>query len=177
LQNEFSPVDYASPFNAQGGESVSLVPREREELGVTWIFAYGSLMGDNAMRFYQGTPARLPGFHRAFNHASTRRWGSEAHPCPILGLSPDGECQGVAFEIPRSDVRDVLRKIERREAQEEFQRKRVRVQLPHGSDTKALVWVTRNGLLQSPRWPRDPNQLDSERPTASSVPVSSTSGQ
>jgi cation transport protein ChaC len=126
-------------------------------------------MGDNAMRFYQGTPARLPGFHRAFNHASTRRWGSEAHPCPILGLSPDGECQGVAFEIPRSDVRDVLRKIERREAQEEFQRKRVRVQLPHGSDTKALVWVTRNGLLQSPRWPRDPNQLDSDFRTAHGI--------
>lgn len=127
---------------------------------MTWIFAYGSLMGDNALRFYDGTPAHLVGFHRAFNHSSTQRWGSPAHPCPILGLSPGAEAVGVAFSVPRSDERDVLRKVGRREAQGEFERKRVRIRLADGSETKALVWLTHPKALTNRPWPDDRHHLE-----------------
>jgi cation transport protein ChaC len=127
---------------------------------VSWIFAYGSLMGDNALRFYQGKPARLVGFHRAFNHSSTKRWGTAEHPCPILGLSPDGECAGVAFEIPRREERDLLRKIARREGQDELERKRVPVGLAHGPEIEALVWVSKRSVLRNPPWPAPHDHLE-----------------
>lgn len=127
---------------------------------MTWIFAYGSLMGDNALRFYDGRQATLAGFHRAFNHSSTKRWGTPTHPCPILGLSPDGECHGVAFEIPRGEARDLQRKIARREAQDEFERKRVGIRFSDGSEGKALVWVSKRGVLKHPQWPADHAQLE-----------------
>lgn len=127
---------------------------------MTWIFAYGSLMGDNALRFYDGTPAHLVGFHRSFNHSSTQRWGTPEHPCPMLGLSPDGESAGVAFNVPRRDERDVLRKMGRREAHEEFQRKRVEIRLADGRATKALVWVTHATALASRPWPQDRDHLE-----------------
>ncbi len=119
---------------------------------MTWIFAYGSLMGDNAMRFYRGTPARLTGYHRSFNHSSTKRWGTPTHPSPILGLSSGGECEGVAFEIPKSDEKDVVRKIERREGQAEFARKKVRIDLRDGTRATALVWVTKPAVQAAPPW-------------------------
>lgn len=57
-----------------------------------WIFAYGALMGDSSMRYYEARPATLPAFHRAFHHSSRQRWGSDDAPCPVLGLAPGGTC-------------------------------------------------------------------------------------
>ncbi len=126
---------------------------------MTWIFAYGSLMGDNAMRYYSGGGARLNGYRRAFNHASIRRWGTPEHPCPILGLSPGGDCHGVAFDIPQPDERDVRRKIERREGQEEFERKRVQIERNGDGTTKAMVWVTKRRVVGRGLWPEDTAEL------------------
>jgi cation transport protein ChaC len=133
---------------------------ESRHPGVTWIFAYGSLMGDNALRFYQGIPAHLEGYRRAFLHASTKRWGTPEHPCPILGLAPQGECMGVAFEIPAGDERSLVRNIERREGQEEYDRKRVQVRLAGGGDVAAVAWVTKRRVLNAPPWPEDAAALE-----------------
>lgn len=67
---------------------------------MTWMFAYGDLMGEHLLRDYGAQPALLSGYHRRFNHYSTRLWGSPEHPCPVLGLSPGGECWGLAFRVP-----------------------------------------------------------------------------
>ncbi len=106
------------------------------------VFAYGSLMGDNALRFYLGQPARLDGFHRAFNHASTLRWGTLEHPCPILGVSPGGECWGVAFDVPAGEEREILRKLDSRESGAEYERRKATVEI-HNAKVEAWVWMTR----------------------------------
>ena len=106
------------------------------------IFAYGSLMGDNTFRNYEGRRARLPGYHRSFNHTSTLRWGTADHPCPVLGLSPGGECWGVAFQIPPKDEKDVLRQLDRREAAGEYRRAQERVETADGP-AECWVWLTR----------------------------------
>lgn len=107
-----------------------------------WVFAYGSLMGDAVLGRYRARPARLAGYHRAFLHESLRRWGSPESPCPILGLAPEGECWGVAFEVPDPDTRQVLRVLERREAADERRRLTRAVETPDGP-IESWVWVSR----------------------------------
>jgi cation transport protein ChaC len=120
---------------------------------VSLVFAYGSLMGDAALGRYPARPARLAGLHRLFNHESRRRWGGPEHPCPILGLSPGGECWGVAFEVPSDERGAVRRSIERRETARERRRQTRTVETPEGP-AEAWVWVSANG-----RWHAQPADL------------------
>ncbi|MGH7536693.1 MAG: gamma-glutamylcyclotransferase [Gemmatimonadales bacterium] len=121
------------------------------------MFSYGSLMGDNALRHYNGRPAGLAGYHRSFNHASTRRWGQPEQPCPVLGLSPGGECRGVAFEIPKGDEKVALRTLEHRldrhEAGEEYARATQEIELEDGGPVQAWVWLSRPRYADGARWP------------------------
>lgn len=65
---------------------------------MTWIFAYGESMIEPELRKRGAQPALLAGYHRSFNHSSTLLWGTQDRPCPVLGLSPGGECWGLAFQ-------------------------------------------------------------------------------
>lgn len=115
-----------------------------------WVFAYGSLMGDAALRRFTSRPARLPGYHRVFSHSSTRRWGRSDGPCPTLGLVSGGECWGVAFQVPPDDQGPVLRALERREGASERRRETLAVETPDGT-VDAWVWVSRNGRAEAPQ--------------------------
>lgn len=115
------------------------------------IFAYGSLMGDNALRDCRGRGALLRGYHRSFNHVSARRWGTRDHPCPIFGLSPGGECWGVAFEVPAESRRVVWQRLERREGVGERSKTRVTVELPDGPGD-AWTWISRAQHRNGHRW-------------------------
>jgi cation transport protein ChaC len=106
------------------------------------VFAYGSLMGDAALARYPTRPARLEGFHRAFLHESRQRWGRPEAPCPILGLSPGGECWGLLFEVPEGDRARVMRALEKREAAGERRRESRTVETPEGP-VAAQVWISR----------------------------------
>jgi cation transport protein ChaC len=106
-------------------------------------------MGDAALRRYPSRPARLPGYHRAFLHASARRWGRPERPCPTLGLAAGGECWGLAFEIPAQEHADVLRALQRREGANERRRESLAVETPGGT-VDAWVWVSRNGRAAAP---------------------------
>ena len=107
------------------------------------VFAYGSLMGDAALTRYPTRPARLPGLHRAFLHASRRRWGRPEAPCPIVGLAPGGECWGLVFDVPDEDRPRVMRALEKREAARERRKETRTVETPDGP-LPAVVWVSRN---------------------------------
>jgi cation transport regulator ChaC len=109
---------------------------------VSWVFAYGSLMGDATLARYRVRPARLPELHRAFLHESRRRWGRPDAPCPILGLSPGGECWGLAFEVPEAESSAVRRLLEKREAARERRRETRAAETPEGP-VDAWVWVSR----------------------------------
>lgn len=114
---------------------------------VAFVFAYGSLMGDNALGQLRPRPARLAGWHRAFNHRSVSRWGRPEQPCPILGLLPGGECWGLAFELPGARERDTLRMLSRREAAEEYERAPLAVEV---ADGPRQAWVA----LSRPQYAR-----------------------
>lgn len=109
---------------------------------MTWVFAYGSLMGDATLWRYRARPARLPELHRVFLHESRRRWGGPDAPCPILGLSPGGECWGLAFEVPDRDRSAVRRLLEKREAARERRVENRTAETPEGP-VDAWVSVSR----------------------------------
>jgi cation transport protein ChaC len=108
---------------------------------MAWVFAYGSLMGDAVLSRYPARPARLAGYHRAFVHESRRRWGSNDHPCPILGLAKGGECWGIAYAVPADDEARVARDLAHREASAERRRVTEAVETPEG-EVRAWVFVS-----------------------------------
>lgn len=119
------------------------------------MFAYGSLMGDNALAGLRTCPARLAGFHRAFNHQSQLRWGRPEQPCPILGLSPGGECWGLAFDVPPEREKTLLKMLDRRESADERRRVPVELSTPEGG---ATAWAS----ISRPEYARNggPPDLD-----------------
>jgi glutathione-specific gamma-glutamylcyclotransferase len=122
---------------------------------MSWLFAYGELMNEVDIRNHGARPARLAGYRRSFNHASTRLWGSERNPCPTLGLSPGGECWGIAFEAGLFERRALLRRVTPVETPGEFARIRVPVELKDGRRVQAIAFATRPGA--PPRWNGEPS--------------------
>lgn len=119
---------------------------------MSWLFAYAELMGEVLLREYQAQPARLAGYHRSFNHASTLLWGSPQDPCPMVGLSPGGECWGLAFQVPWADRRRMLRRLEPTENQTEYAKRRLPVVLQSGTGHRATVWVSQPRIGEPSRW-------------------------
>jgi cation transport protein ChaC len=105
-------------------------------------------MGDAVLGRYRARPARLPEFRRAFLHESRRRWGTPESPCPILGLAaaPEGECWGLAFEVPDADRRTVESTLQKREAARERQRETRTTETSEGP-VEAWVWVSRTASV------------------------------
>jgi cation transport protein ChaC len=117
---------------------------------MTWVFAYGSLMGDALLGRFVARPARLSGYHREFAHESRKRWGSPEQPCPIVGLARGGECWGIAYAVPREEEPRIARSLARREAAGERRRETQTVETPEG-DVNAWVWVsTRPSIGENP---------------------------
>ena len=115
---------------------------------MTWLFAYAELMGEHLLRDYAVQPARLQGYHRAFVHASPRLWGTPDHPGPRVGLLPGGECWGLAFDVPWSARRAMLRRLAPTEHSEEYRRLRLPVVLQDGTSQRAYVWVSRPDRIE-----------------------------
>lgn len=127
------------------------------------LFAYGSLMWDNALAAYDGQRARAEGLRRAFVGESTGRWGTPDHPCPQIGLVPGEGCDGVVFEIPRFDRRLLYRNLRRREGRRP---RGVRVRLADGRRRRA------SSLLPGPGervWPEDGAVIDALRAAKGAV--------
>ncbi len=119
---------------------------------MTWLFAYAELMGEHLLRSYDLRPALLTGYRRSFAHASTLLWGTPEHPCPLVGLAPGGDCWGLAFRVPWSARRGMLRRLEPTERNEEYRRVRLPVRLGEGVEERALVWVSDPGRAVASRW-------------------------
>jgi cation transport protein ChaC len=70
-----------------------------------WVFAYGSLMWDPAIRIVEIRRAMLQGFHRRFCLKAEIGRGSKEAPALMAALDVGGECYGLAFRIPASEVK------------------------------------------------------------------------
>lgn len=83
--------------------------------GSVWIFGYGSLIWNPAVKFVERRLAKVEGWHRSFCMSIVAGRASPASPGLMLGLDRGGECLGSAFRIAAADVRSELTLLWRRE--------------------------------------------------------------
>jgi cation transport protein ChaC len=64
-----------------------------------WLFAYGSLLWDDALRDVGAATALLRGYHRSFCLYSYDYRGTPVAPGLTLGLDRGGSCRGAVLEL------------------------------------------------------------------------------
>lgn len=80
-----------------------------------WIFGYGSLMWNPALRYAERRAALVHGFHREFCLLARAGRGSPERPGLMLSLEPGGSCHGVAYRLPADAIEEELDVLWRRE--------------------------------------------------------------
>lgn len=92
-------------------EVLGRAPQPRE----VWIFGYGSLMWNPALRYAERRPARIHGFHREFCLLARAGRGSPERPGLMMSLEPGGSCHGVAYRLHAATIETELDVVWRRE--------------------------------------------------------------
>jgi len=73
--------------------------------GDLWVFAYGSLMWDPALRFVEVRRARVPGYSRQLILVESRGGrGTAEAPGLMAALDEGGNCDGLVFRIAANEV-------------------------------------------------------------------------
>ncbi|QKS11385.1 gamma-glutamylcyclotransferase (plasmid) [Pseudosulfitobacter pseudonitzschiae] len=83
--------------------------------GDLWVFGYGSLIWNPAMKIAESRVATVTGWHRAFCLSMTAGRGTAARPGLALGLDRGGTCRGIAFRLSESDLASELPLLWQRE--------------------------------------------------------------
>lgn len=83
--------------------------------GDVWVFAYGSLIWNPAMRIVEERRAQINGWHRAFCLSMSGGRGTADNPGLVLGLEAGGSCSGTAIRLLEKDVHTELALLWRRE--------------------------------------------------------------
>jgi cation transport protein ChaC len=83
--------------------------------GRVWIFGYGSLMWNPAIRYTEGRTALIHGYHREFCLLSKAGRGSPERPGLMLSLEPGGSCHGVVYRLAADEIESELDLVWRRE--------------------------------------------------------------
>jgi cation transport protein ChaC len=73
-----------------------------------WVFAYGSLMWNPAIRLKVSRRARIRGYHRSFCLTMSAGRGAVEQPGLMLGLDRGGSCAGIAHAIAAAEVKSEL---------------------------------------------------------------------
>jgi len=76
--------------------------------GDLWIFAYGSLVWNPALRIAERRVAQVRGWHRSFCLSIAVGRGTPDEPGLVLGLDRGGVCDGVACRIGEQDIASEL---------------------------------------------------------------------
>jgi cation transport protein ChaC len=110
--------------------------------GDLWVFGYGSLMWSPCFAYRERRLARVHGYHRALCILSTRYRGTYRKPGLVMGLCRGGSCWGMAYRIPRSEVRRALARLWNREMPRRvYQPRLVPVTLPASRRVQALAFI------------------------------------
>ncbi|MEJ0026726.1 MAG: gamma-glutamylcyclotransferase [Rhizomicrobium sp.] len=88
--------------------SLSLIRRSVPEGGDAWVFGYGSLMWNPAIKVAQSAKAHVRGYHRLFCIAQRVGRGTMERPGLLLGIDRGGSVTGIAHRIAASDVESEL---------------------------------------------------------------------
>lgn len=92
-------------------EMLAIAPQPRR----VWIFGYGSLMWNPALRYTERRAALVHGFHREFCLLSLAGRGSPEKPGLMMSLEPGGSCHGVVYRLPVHAIEQELDLLWRRE--------------------------------------------------------------
>lgn len=76
--------------------------------GDLWVFAYGSLIWNPALRIAERRIAKVRGWHRSFCLSMAVGRGTPDEPGLVLGLDRGGVCEGVAYRIAEWDITSEL---------------------------------------------------------------------
>ena len=102
--------------DAQRQASLASILAERPDHGQgVWVFAYGSLIWNPAIRVAGNCLARVMGWHRSFCLATRAGRGDAQTPGMLLGLEEGGECIGSVLRVAEEDVATELDILWRRE--------------------------------------------------------------
>ncbi len=85
--------------------------------GPIWIFGYGSLIWNPALKFSERRVARIDGWHRSFCMSIIAGRASRETPGLMLGLDQGGNCLGCAYRLDEADIGAELTMLWRREMQ------------------------------------------------------------
>ena len=80
-----------------------------------WVFGYGSLMWNPAIKYREARNARIFGYRRSFCLLSVMGRGSPEQPGLMLALDRGGSCQGRAYQLPARRFADEVHVLWRRE--------------------------------------------------------------
>ncbi|MCJ0762650.1 gamma-glutamylcyclotransferase [Variovorax terrae] len=83
--------------------------------GDVWVFGYGSLIWNSAIKSVERRVARIDGWHRSFCMSITALRATADRPGLMLALDRGGSCQGAAYRIAEEDVESELLLLWRRE--------------------------------------------------------------
>lgn len=106
-----------------------------------WVFGYGSLMWNPAIRFRERAHARLFGWHRSFCLWTPVGRGTPDNPGLVLALDRGGSCHGIAYRIAAEDRDTELDLLWQREmVSDGYQPRWVRLHCGSRS-VAAITWV------------------------------------
>jgi cation transport protein ChaC len=80
-----------------------------------WVFGYASLIWRPEFDFAERRPARVHGWHRALKMWSRINRGTPECPGLVFGMLSGGSCQGMVFRIPKTEGRETLTRLWKRE--------------------------------------------------------------
>lgn len=108
------PLGWWYPDSEREAERAAFLAGHRDtEL---WVFGYGSLMWDPAMRFEEVRRARVPGYARRFILKDVYGGrGTVDAPGLMVALDKGPGCDGLAFRIARENIEEETEALWRRE--------------------------------------------------------------
>ena len=125
-----------------------------------WIFGYASLIWRPEFEFAERRPARVHGWHRALKMWSRINRGTPERPGLVFGMLSGGSCQGMVFRIPKSQGRETLVRLWKREmAMAVYDPKFLTCQTTHGPVNALAFTLSRKspshtGLLSEQEYRR-----------------------
>lgn len=109
------PIHTEEDLAAGQAAAMSAAPQNVRRGGDAWVFGYGSLMWNPAIRYQESRVGTVQGYHRRFCLWSPVGRGSADNPGLVLGLARGGSCKGVAYRIAGDHVAEELSVLWRRE--------------------------------------------------------------
>jgi cation transport protein ChaC len=109
------PITPDEDLRAGQAAALAAAPERVRRGGDAWVFGYGSLMWNPAIRYQESRVGTVRGYHRRFCLWAPVGRGCAAHPGLVLGLTRGGSCKGVAYRIKGEHVAEEFSVLWQRE--------------------------------------------------------------